>query len=172
MKCDKLSVNYSKTSYMLISNKCIKPQFFKISLNNVDIKRVEYVKYLGVLLDNKLNWKAHVHGLCSKLSRVCGIFYKLRHYIPQNTLRIVYFSLVQSHLQYSLNNWERANKVTLHPLEIMQNKIIRASLFCHKRTLIENLYVKFYVLKLSDLIKLEYVKFMYQFENNLLPVFF
>ena len=172
MKCNKLSVNYSKTSYMLISNKCIKPQSFKISLNNVDIKRVKYVKYLGVLLDNKLNWKAHVTGLCSKLSRVCGIFYKLRHYVPLNTLRIVYFSLVQSHLQYSLINWGRANNVTLHPLEIMQNKIIRASLFCHKRTLIGNLYVNFHVLKLSDLIKLEYVKFMYWFENNLLPVSF
>ena len=84
----------------------------------------------------------------------------------------VYFSLVQSHLQYSLINWGRANNVTLHPLEIMQNKIIRASLFCHKRTLIGNLYVNFHVLKLSDLIKLEYVKFMYRFENNLLPVSF
>ena len=159
---------------MLISNKCIKPQCFKISLNNVDIKRVEYVKYLGVLLDNKLNWKAHVSNLCSKLSRVYGIFYKLRHYVPLNTLRIVYFSLVQSHLQYSLINWGKANNVTLHRLEIMQNKIIRASLFCHKRTLIGNLYVNFHVLKLSDLIKLhvEYVKFMYQFENNLLPVSF
>ena len=130
------------------------------------------MKYLGVLLDNKLNWKAHVSSLCSKLSRVYGIFYKLRHYIPLNTLRIVYFSLVQSHLQYSLINWGRANNVTLHPLEIMQNKIIRASLFCHKRTLIGNLYVNFHVLKLSDLIKLEYVKFMYRFENNLLPVSF
>ena len=104
MKCNKLFVNYSKTSYMLISNKRRKPQSFKISLNNVDIKRVEYVKYLGVLLDNKLNWKAHVSNLCSKLSRVCGFFYKLRHYVPLNTLRIVYFSLVQSHLQYSLIN--------------------------------------------------------------------
>ena len=152
MKCNKLSLNYSKTSYMLISNKCVKPQSFKISLNNVDIKCVEYMKYFGVLLDNKLNWKAHVSGLCSKLSRVCGIFYKLWHYVPLNTL-IVYFSLVQSHLQYSLINWGRANSVTLHPLEIMQNKIIRASLFCHKRTLIGNLYVNFHVLELSDLIK-------------------
>ena len=62
--------------------------------------------------------------------------------------------------------------LTLHPLVIMQNKIIRASLFCQKRTLIGNLHVIFHVLKLSDLIKLEYVKLMYRFENNLLPVSF
>ena len=62
--------------------------------------------------------------------------------------------------------------LTFYPLVIMQNKIIRASLFCHKRTLIENLHDNFHVLKLSDLIKLEYVKLMYWFENNLLPVSF
>ena len=112
--------------------------------------KIEYVKYLGVLPDNKLNWKAYVSGLCRKLSRVCGVFHNLWHYVPLNTLRIMYFSLVQSHLQYSLINWGRANAITLYPLVIMQNKIIRASLFCYKRTLIGNLHVNFYVLKLSD----------------------
>ena len=41
-----------------------------------------------------------------------------------------------------------------------------------QKNIIGNLYVNFHVLKLSDLIKLEYVKFMYRFENNLLPVSF
>ena len=124
------------------------------------------------MLDNKLNWKAHISSLCSKLSKICGVFYKLRYFVPFRCLRTVYFSLVQSHLQYSLINWECANNSTLHPLQIIQNKIIRVCLFGHKRTLIDNLYKKFQVLKLSDLSKLEYAKFMYKFENNSLPIFF
>ena len=75
-------------------------------------------------------------------------------------------------MQYSLINWGRANNNTLHPLQIIQNKIIRVCLFCHKRTLIDNLYTKFQVLKLSDLCKLEYAKFMYKFVNNSLLIFF
>ena len=87
-------------------------------------------------------------------------------------LRTVYFSLVQSHLQYSLINWECANNSTLHPQKKILNKIIKVCLFSHKRTLIDNLYIKFQVLKLSDLCKLEYAKFMYKFENNSLSIFF
>ena len=99
-------------------------------------------------------------------------FYKLRYFVPFRCLSTVYFSLVQSHLQYSLINWGRANNSTLHPLQIIQNKIIRVCLFGHKRTLIDNLYTKFQVLNLSDLSKLEYAQFMYKFENNSLPIFF
>ena len=84
----------------------------------------------------------------------------------------MYFSLVQSYLQYSLINWGRANKSTINPLEKLQNKIIRISLFCHKRTAIGNLFAKFFVLKLIDLYKLECTKFMYKFENGLLPISF
>ena len=171
MKCNKLSINYSKTTYMLISNKSLKSSSFKLILNNNNITRLENIKYLDVLLSNKLNWKAYVSSLCSKLSKICGVFYKL-NFVPFSYLRTVYFSLVQSHLQYLLTNWGRANNSTLHPLQIIQNKIVRVCLFVHKRTLIDNLYTKFQVLKLSDLCKLEYAKFMYKFENNSLTIFF
>ena len=78
----------------------------------------------------------------------------------------MYFSLVQSYLQYSLINWGRANKSTISPLEKLQKKSIRISLFYHKRNPIENLFAKFHVLKLIDLYKLECAKFMYKFENS------
>ena len=74
MKCNKLSINYSKTSYMIISNKCLKSSAFKININNTEIKCVEYVKYLGILLHNKLSWKSHVSSLFSKISKVCVVF--------------------------------------------------------------------------------------------------
>ena len=108
--------------------------------------------------------------MCSKLSKICGAFYKLRYFVPFRCLRTVYFSLVQSHLQYSLINWGRANNSTLYLLQIIQKKIIRVCLFGRKRTLIDNLSTKFQVLKLSDLCKLEYAKFMYKFVNNSLPI--
>ena len=128
---------------MLISNKSLKSSSLKLILNNNNIKQSEHVKYLGFLLDSKLNLKAHVSSLCSKLSKICGVFYKLRYFVPLRCLRIVHFSLAQSHLQYLLINWGRANNSTLHRLQIIQNKIIRVCLFCHKRTLIDNLYTKF-----------------------------
>ena len=131
MRCNKLSINYSKTSYMIISNKCTKFSNFELNMNNNKIKCVEFVKYLVVLLDNRLNWKHHISDLCNKISKVCGVFYKLRYYVPLCTLRVVYFSLVQSYLQYSLINWGRAHKSTINSLEKLLDNVIRISLFYH-----------------------------------------
>ena len=75
MKCNKLSVNYSKTSYMIISNKCLKSSACKININNTEIKCVEYVRYLGILLDNKLSWRSHVSSLCNKISKVAYVVF-------------------------------------------------------------------------------------------------
>ena len=90
-------------------------------------------------LDNKLSWKAHINKICKKISKVCGMIYKLQHYVPLSTLKIVYFSLFHSHIQYSFLNWGRVSKSILYELKILQNKIIRAMRFCLNKT--EQIYV-------------------------------
>ena len=48
-------------------------------------------KYLGLILDENLNWKAHVQHLQKKLSCAVGIIAKLRHYLnPKNLLSVYY----------------------------------------------------------------------------------
>ena len=64
-------------------------------------------------------------------------------------------------LQYSLLNWGRACKSHLQKLSILQNKIIRACLFCSRRDSTGLLYPKFGVLKLEDMINMEITKFFY-----------
>ena len=86
-----------------------------------------------------------------QIVKTSGIFYKLRHYVPLGTLKILYFSLIQSHLQYSILNWGWANKTLLMIIETLQKKIIRAFLFKNIRTSINMLYKKLNVLKLNDL---------------------
>ena len=39
------------------------------------INRVNYTKYLGVVIDDKLNWKNHILPIRSKLSKCCAITY-------------------------------------------------------------------------------------------------
>ena len=81
-----------------------KPQVatdFKPSINHNLIKQTNNLQYLGVYLDNKLSWKSHIDILITKLSKICGIIYKLRHYVPLFTLKSIYFSLFHSQLQYS-----------------------------------------------------------------------
>ena len=51
---------------------------FSIKMGNVFLKRVDSVKYLGVIVDENLTWEKQIEYLSSKLSRSAGIFSKLR----------------------------------------------------------------------------------------------
>ena len=51
------------------------------------------MKFLGVLLDSSLSWKPNITELSKKLSRTVGLFYKIRHYAPLETLKLLYYGI-------------------------------------------------------------------------------
>ena len=59
-----------------------------------------YVRYLGVKIDENLNWKIHIHDLASKLNGVNSVLSKLRPFVSSEILRFVYFAIFQSHVNY------------------------------------------------------------------------
>lgn len=154
---------------MITGKKLQNASNFNLCIDGVNIKKTDNVKYLGVTLDEKLRWDHHISNFKKSLSKTCGIAYKLRHFVPLSVLKIIYFSLFQSKIQYSVLNWGRATPTLLSPIQVMQNKYIKASLFLPQQTATNSLYEKFNVLKLSDIIKLECACFMYKFINKMLP---
>ena len=166
---NKLTINYKKSAFMVISNTSNPNSDFQISINHNLIDRTNIVKYLGVYLNSDLSRKTHMDYLAKRLSKVCVMIYKLRHFVPTRTLKVVYFSMFNSVFQYSLLNWGRACKSHLQKLSILQNKVIRACLFCFRRDSTALLYSKFGVLNLKDMINIEISKSMFKFYNKMLP---
>ena len=154
---------------MIEGNKNAAASSFKLPINHNLIEETDNVKYLGVHLDNKLSRKIHIYMPTRKLSKVCGVIYNLRHYVPFSTRKLGYYAMFHSHLQYSLINWGRAYKSHYHNLVILLNKILRASLFFPMHHPTNLLYTKFGVLKLDDTIKMELAKVMFKFNNKMLP---
>jgi len=72
LRANKLSLNYNKTNFMLLASRKHNPASFKVIINNHNISPEDNLKYLGVLLDNKLSWKPHVQRVKTQLSRACG----------------------------------------------------------------------------------------------------
>jgi len=124
------------------------------------------LKYLGVVLDDKLNWKPQIEKLLTQLSKLCGMLFKLTHYTNISVLKSVYFALFHS-LTYSVLNWGRANKTTLLPLIRLQNKAVRTLEYNKTQTTV--LYSKHKFLEIPDLFQLSVAKFMYSFYNGGLP---
>ena len=70
---NKLSLNYSKTSYMNVSRKNNQLPDFHVKINDKTITRTTCVKYLGVFIDDKLTRSNHIAYLENKLSRSVGL---------------------------------------------------------------------------------------------------
>jgi len=64
LTANKLSLNISKTKYMLTTNEHVNTESFAINANGDRIERTLIYKYLGVIVDEKLTWKEHCKQLC------------------------------------------------------------------------------------------------------------
>ena len=109
---NKLSLNFSKTNYMLINKQPLKTCQcnFKIALNGITINRAHTVKYLGLFIDDNLKWRSQINHLSTQLARCTRLFYRLRNFVSRETLCMLYYSLVYSGIQYGITAWATANK--------------------------------------------------------------
>lgn len=71
-----------------------------IKIGNEIIERVNNTNFLGLIIDDDLSWKHHIIKVTSKISKLCGIMVRARHYLPIRTLRTVYNAMVYPYLSY------------------------------------------------------------------------
>ena len=75
--------------------------------------------------------------------------------------------MFNSILQYSLLNWGRASRYQLQKIKTLRNRFLRASLFRDRRCPLNVMYSEFGVLKLEDMLTMEYAKFLHRFSHNM-----
>ena len=76
-----------------------------LKINQIEIEIVDKFDFLGVTLDEHVNWKGHTARLATRLSKYSGILNKLKNYLTPYILPTLYCSLVQSHLNYAILTW-------------------------------------------------------------------
>ena len=121
---NKLILNVAKTHSMLFTLKRNQNNL-AIKINNTYLEERTVTSFLGVQIDNKLNWKSHITHICNKISKSIAILRFVRHYYPPNALRIIYMSLVYSHINYCNLIWGSAVDGIIAPLFLLQKKAVR-----------------------------------------------
>ena len=167
---NKLTLNVDKSKFMILKRKNNRVQEFNLKYNGKKMERCSFYKYLGVYIDDKLNWTKHVDYLCEKLSKMSGMFSKLRHICDLKLLKTIYYALIESHLQYCNIIWGNATPSVLEPLIRLQAKILRIICFLPndtENTVLAQTQTK--LLNIGQLNKLSIAKFMFKFKNKKLP---
>ena len=79
---NKLSINFSKTNYILISSSRCHP---RITIGNMEQK--DYIKYLGGIYPDKyLNWQPQIQHINDRIVKNIGILTKLRYCLNFNSM--------------------------------------------------------------------------------------
>ena len=71
-----------------------------ISLNDVQVERVPYQKHLGILLDEKLNFKQNIDSAISNVNKGMSVIKKLRHNLPRKSLVTIYKAFLRLLIDY------------------------------------------------------------------------
>ena len=69
-------------------------------IDGAPITHVTSTKSLGVHIDQTLSWNVHVENLCKKIASGIGALKKVKSFVPHETLRSIFMSLVQPHFDY------------------------------------------------------------------------
>jgi hypothetical protein len=169
-KCNRLTVNYSKSTYLLFfpnkdDDNYIESNNLLISLDNNLIKRVTVTKFLGILIDDKLSFKNHISSIICKINSLNGMLYRRRDYIPVGCRRNLYFALVHPRIQYGIEIYGKTTSKLLQPLHISCNRVLRTlqgqTRFCN----VKQLYFNFNIIPVHQLYKYSVCKIIYKCMN-------
>ena len=169
LNANKIALNTGKTEYIVFKGRSRSFGDIDIILGGQKINRSQNLKYLGVLIDEHLNWKTQISSLCSKLRRANGALSKLRHYVSPDILLNIYHALFSSHMRYACQLWGQIENTTTRRVLVLQKCALRLMSFSHPRTRSRPLFRHFEILTIFDLVKLLNVLLVHQYLNSNLP---
>ena len=103
VNANKLPLNIDKTNFMLFTPKNFSHCIDDIVINQIKIQEVKETKFLGVIIDNKLKWSAHIMYISKKIAKGIGILLKSRKVFDNDTLLSLYHTFVYPYLHYCIN---------------------------------------------------------------------
>lgn len=171
-KTNKLSLNVGKTNYMLFGNTIrVQPDthLHKILIGTDEIMQKKSVKFLGVTIDDRLNWQDHIISVKNKMSRTLYNLKMIKNILPSYVLKTLYMTLLQPYMDYGIILWGATNQCHLNKLNVIQKKAIRVITNSKYNEHTAPLFKELSLLKLTDIYKLNVGKFMYKMVQNNLP---
>ncbi len=162
---NKLSLNVNKLKYMIFHKpqKTINP--IQLFMNETEISRVSNFDFLGLTLNEHLSWKPHIDKVSNKISRSIGILNRHKHFIPLQSKMHIYSSLVLSYLHLGILSWGyQCDRIIK-----LQKKAVRIISLSKYNAHTEPIFKSLKLLRVTEILRLQELKFYYKFKHGLLP---
>ena len=127
------------------------------------------VKFLGIFIDEKLNWKTQIQSAKSKLASVLSVMHKASVKINIDGMYTLYCSLFHPYLSYCLEIWGNTYASNIKCLFTMQKKAIRLLCGADRLAHTNPLFKEMSILKLPDFVNYKTAIMMFNIFRRLLP---
>ena len=170
-KSNRLTINHTKSAYVLFfpskeDDEYIVNHDLSVYIENNRIVRVSYVKFLGVIIDEHMNFKQHVETIVKSIRCANGLLYSRRDNIPMSCRRNLFFSMVYSRVSYCIEVYGNATWNILQPLHAACNRVLRTLQGLSRFSNVKDLYIAYDVLPVHLLHKFRMAKLIYKCLNS------
>lgn len=137
MFANQLHINLNKCAYMHFRPRfnneermtCARIRKFgdepALKISDHKLKKVDKVKFLGIIIDDKLNWEAQVDHLVTKLNSSLIMIKRIKKFIPESEYTKIYNSLFKSHITYCISCWGGISNYKTEKIFSIQKRCIR-----------------------------------------------
>ena len=155
---------------MIFGNKKIDLNMpIELMIDTISLERVYETTFLGVIIDHKFNWKAHIKQVRSKVAKSIGVLYKAKQILSYNSLYTLYNTLIQPYLTYCVEVWGNTYQSNIQPICTIQKKAIRIVHKVGYRDHTNTLFLRSKILKFIDLVDFKTAQIIYKARNKGLP---
>lgn len=170
---NQLTLNIKKSSFIIFrSRKKQLRRQLNIKLNNEILQQVENTKFLGIIIDQHLTWKNHIDSITKKMLKISGILCRIRFYISQSLLKLLYNSLIYPCLHYGNIVWANNYPTRLAKVFQLQKKVLRIITFSTYTAPSLPLFMKLNLLNIHQINDLLIGTFSYSLHKKALPPYF
>jgi exonuclease III len=176
-RANKLSLNVSKTKFMVFRLSSMQPvnNNFRIFINGEEVERIsnesetKSFKFVGVHLDEFLNWNEHTKMVKNKVSSSLYALNQIKNVLPSKTLKTIYSSMILPHLNYSNITWGLSKSKDIDQIRKQQKRAIRIIVGANYNAHTEILFGQSKILKFDDLVNINIINFTSKFFHKKLP---
>ena len=145
---------------------------FVLTIDGLPLAKKHSTKFLGVTLDSNLSWNEHIHNVHTSAARNIVILYKMKEFVSEKSLLILYNSLVLSHINYCNVIWGNCSLTKINSLLLLQKRAVRTITNSGFLAHTEPLFNRLKTLRTHDIHSFQTGVFMYKYTNNQLPELF
>ena len=169
LRANKLTLNANKSNCIFFHKKCNETTKIHLEVSRTKIPQVTHTKFLGVRVDENLNWNEHLNRLIPKIKHNMNLLKVSRRLLTPCMKRIIYHAHIYSHLKYGISIWgHMLRKGQLAKLEKLQREAVRLVI---NKAHVNALTMKSErILPVSDIITLECSKLMHRALKGDLPI--